>query len=206
MGSSDSAPTREAGGGDPGTRERLIAAGIELFGKKGFHGCGLNEILHAADVPKGSFYHHFSSKGQFGVALVERARDLHLAKVQKVLENRRLSPATRLRSLFERSLAEWTRSGDLVERVVSKLAVEAGEENQAIRNAARCAHQQRNALLAQVIHEGQVAGEVVPSLHANHLANLLVTWWEGMNIRLQIDGAPQSAEDAVGLVFRSLLA
>lgn len=26
----------------------------------GFHGCGLGEVLQAADVPKGSFYHHFS--------------------------------------------------------------------------------------------------------------------------------------------------
>lgn len=36
---------------------------------KGFSAVGLNEILTAASVPKGSFYNDFSSKDALGEAL-----------------------------------------------------------------------------------------------------------------------------------------
>ncbi len=38
---------------------------------RGFTGMGLSELLKTAEVPKGSFYHYFRSKGAFGVALLE---------------------------------------------------------------------------------------------------------------------------------------
>jgi len=37
---------------------------------KGFSVVGLNEVLKSAGVPKGSFYHYFSSKDAFGEALL----------------------------------------------------------------------------------------------------------------------------------------
>jgi AcrR family transcriptional regulator len=40
--------------------------------RHGYGATGLQEILHAAGVPKGSFYHHFHSKEEFTVALIER--------------------------------------------------------------------------------------------------------------------------------------
>ena len=40
------------------------------MGRKGYSGVGLTEILTAAGVPKGSFYHYFASKDAFGEAMV----------------------------------------------------------------------------------------------------------------------------------------
>jgi TetR/AcrR family transcriptional regulator, transcriptional repressor for nem operon len=52
------------------TKERIIEAAEGLMLEKSFHSVGLNEILAAVEVPKGSFYHHFSSKEQFGVEML----------------------------------------------------------------------------------------------------------------------------------------
>ena len=41
------------------TKERLIATTAELIRKKGFLAIGINEVLSAVEVPKGSLYHHF---------------------------------------------------------------------------------------------------------------------------------------------------
>ncbi|HKB16750.1 MAG TPA: TetR/AcrR family transcriptional regulator, partial [Planctomycetota bacterium] len=49
-----------------GTRERILEAGAEAIAEKSYEGCGLAEILERADVPKGSFYHYFGSKEDFG--------------------------------------------------------------------------------------------------------------------------------------------
>ena len=37
--------------------------------ERSFHSVGLNQILASVKVPKGSFYHYFESKEQFGVEI-----------------------------------------------------------------------------------------------------------------------------------------
>src|SRR5215471_9072048 len=50
------------------TREHLIDVGLGLMHQNGYNATGLTDILKAADVPKGSFYHHFGSKEEFAAA------------------------------------------------------------------------------------------------------------------------------------------
>jgi TetR/AcrR family transcriptional repressor of nem operon len=54
------------------TREHILSTAEPLVLGKGFTALGLTELLSAAGVPKGSFYHYFRSKEQFGQALLER--------------------------------------------------------------------------------------------------------------------------------------
>ena len=55
------------------TRERLLTAAQRLFRKRGYHATGLNDILEAAQAPKGSLYHHFpGGKEAIGVCVVEK--------------------------------------------------------------------------------------------------------------------------------------
>ena len=54
------------------TREHLIDVGLGLMHQNGYNATGLSDILKAADVPKGSFYHHFGSKEEFAAAALER--------------------------------------------------------------------------------------------------------------------------------------
>src|SRR5574337_1959891 len=53
------------------TREALIRAGLELLTEKGFNSVGVEEVLRRVGVPKGSFYHYFSSKDDFGRQALE---------------------------------------------------------------------------------------------------------------------------------------
>jgi TetR/AcrR family transcriptional repressor of nem operon len=43
----------------PNTRNRIIETGAEIIHRKGFNHTGIQEILNAASVPKGSFYNYF---------------------------------------------------------------------------------------------------------------------------------------------------
>ena len=45
----------------PSAKDQLFDCGERLIAHKGFVGVGLAEILSAAGVPKGSFYHYFGS-------------------------------------------------------------------------------------------------------------------------------------------------
>jgi TetR/AcrR family transcriptional repressor of nem operon len=61
------------------TRERILDSAQELVLARGFAGTSLDEVLTAAGVTKGGFFHHFHSKADLGTALVDRYARADLA-------------------------------------------------------------------------------------------------------------------------------
>ncbi|HEX8800857.1 MAG TPA: TetR/AcrR family transcriptional regulator, partial [Terriglobales bacterium] len=45
---------------------------LDLMHQHGYQATGVKEILHSANVPKGSFHHHFGSKEDFAAAALEK--------------------------------------------------------------------------------------------------------------------------------------
>jgi AcrR family transcriptional regulator len=53
------------------TKDRILGHGAQIIHHKGFKNTGIQEILHSAGVPKGSFYFYFKSKEDFGLELID---------------------------------------------------------------------------------------------------------------------------------------
>lgn len=71
---------------DPvGTRQALVDAAVDLFGRDGFDATSVQSIVKRANVTKGSFYHHFESKEALLFEIHERFIDAHLARVDAAL-------------------------------------------------------------------------------------------------------------------------
>ncbi len=64
------------------TRERIIGQAARLFALKGYHDTKLEDVLKAADVTTGAFFHHFQSKEDLGFAVIDR----HMQKRRQQLE------------------------------------------------------------------------------------------------------------------------
>jgi TetR/AcrR family transcriptional repressor of nem operon len=54
----------------PGTKQRLIDAGVGLMRSRGFNATSLDDICAAAGVTKGGFFHYFKSKDEIARAAV----------------------------------------------------------------------------------------------------------------------------------------
>lgn len=67
-------------------RRHILDTARPIIGSKGFSAVGLNEILVAAEIPKGSFYHYFASKEAFGEALLEQYFTAYLARIDALLD------------------------------------------------------------------------------------------------------------------------
>src|SRR5688572_11781096 len=93
------------------TKERILDAAEEIMLTKSFHSVGLNEILTAVKVPKGSFYHYFDSKEQFGVELLRHYTQEHTARLKRVLFSQDLNPLERLAAYFNGAIARMMESG-----------------------------------------------------------------------------------------------
>lgn len=54
------------------TRESIVAAARELFGKHGYEGTSIGAVLEAAGVARGALYHHFATKEELFDAVLDR--------------------------------------------------------------------------------------------------------------------------------------
>ena len=75
------------------TRHDLMNIARRLFSEHGFSGTALADIQQASGLTKGAFYHHFRSKEDMALALLESARAEY--------ERRLIAPA----------MAAWVREG-----------------------------------------------------------------------------------------------
>ncbi len=68
------------------SRAALISAAVDLFGKQGFHGTSMQEMVDAAGLTKGAFYHHFNSKIDVLYVIHDEFIDRTLAHQQAIVE------------------------------------------------------------------------------------------------------------------------
>ena len=83
------------------TRESLLRAGMQILTETGFMNSGIDPILKSVGVPKGSFYHYFSSKEAFGIAVLERYSRYFENKLDKFLLDDAFTPLERLRNFAQ---------------------------------------------------------------------------------------------------------
>ncbi len=62
-------------------RENLLNQGVSMLMGQGYHGTGLQEILDAVNIPKGSFYNYFGSKENFGAEVIQHYIDPFIAQL-----------------------------------------------------------------------------------------------------------------------------
>jgi TetR/AcrR family transcriptional repressor of nem operon len=198
-------PTTKTAAKESGTRERILEVGAKAISDKSFNSCGLSEILSLAKVPKGSFYHYFQSKEDFGVALIEKASEEFVEVLRPILSDRKKSPLQRLRALFELNREHCVENGAARQCLIPKLALETSQLSEPVHAAVKCAYDEWCALLARVLREAQAAGEVSKKRDPERLASLLVMFWEGATIRMQIDRSIRPLDDFLDFVFDTLL-
>lgn len=79
------------------SRERLIAVATELFGERGYHQTGTEEIVRRSGVTRGSLYHHFADKQALFEAVFDRADEAVSVAVR-----------ARARSAYDDGADSWT--------------------------------------------------------------------------------------------------
>jgi len=64
------------------TREKILQAAARLIALKGYHDAKLEEVLDAAQVTKGAFFHHFHDREDLGFAVL----DWHMGQRRQLLD------------------------------------------------------------------------------------------------------------------------
>src|SRR3954463_16066161 len=87
--------------GKESTKSTLLDAGKQVFLEKGYNNAGIEAILQAAGVPKGSFYYYFESKEDFGLQVINRFGESIHGDLDLALGDTTGSPLGRFRAYFQ---------------------------------------------------------------------------------------------------------
>ena len=86
---------------DRDTKTVILDTAKSIILTKGYTATGLNEILSSAGVPKGSFYHLFKTKENFGRELMKKYLTDTAELFRYFLRNPVVNPFERFISLYD---------------------------------------------------------------------------------------------------------
>ena len=78
------------------TRDDILMAAAQVFNQKGYHAASMQDIANTVHLQKASLYHHVSSKQEILLELLDRALELLIKRLQKVVDQSDL-PEQKLR-------------------------------------------------------------------------------------------------------------
>jgi TetR/AcrR family transcriptional repressor of nem operon len=185
-------------------RQHLLKTGNSIIIGKGFAAVGLNEILTAAGVPKGSFYHYFKSKELFGVAMLEDYVADYLLSMDAVL---RVPGRTAADSLIAYWLGWIDAQADSCKDcrcLVVKLGSEVSDMSEPMRLALLRGTDQIVARLATCIEQALLDGSLSAIAQPHHTALVLYQMWLGAAMLTKLRRDP-SALDAALQATRAML-
>jgi len=79
------------------SRSALLELGMDIMLEKGYTNTGIQEILTALSIPKGSFYHYFDSKESYAIEVIRHYDQKHTANLLRILRNPKQTPLARLK-------------------------------------------------------------------------------------------------------------
>ena len=163
-------------------RQHILDTGKMVIVGKGFSAVGLAEILNAAKVPKGSFYHYFKSKEVFGEALLEDYFAGYNQRLQSLFSDKSMTAAALLMTYWSR-WQDAQEGDDLTGKcLVVKLSAEVADLSELMRNALKQGTEKLIAQLTACIAEGIQDGSLSASLIPEQCALALYELWLGATL------------------------
>ncbi len=184
------------------TKERILDAAEGLMLAKSFHSVGLNEILTAVQVPKGSFYHYFSSKEQFGVEMLKHyVAGATAYKTQMLLwPVPEVNPLQRLLTYLEGTIAKSHEAAGKCPCLVIKLAAEVGDFSEPMRQVLAEGSRHWIGLLEAVLSEGLARGSISDKVEPAAAAAVIQDLWTGAMQRAATTRDSAPLRDAVAFI------
>ncbi len=184
-------------------RQHIIDVARSLMTQKGYTAVGLTELLAAAGVPKGSFYHYFRSKDEFGQALLSEYFQEYLTRVDQQLAGSG-NGAERLLNY----LLYWAETQAFDHTDQKCLVVKLGAEVCDLSETMRVVLEKGTALIVEritrCVEQGKEDGSIESSLDASMLAEALYQMWLGASLLVKVNRTREPFDAALAMSRRLL--
>lgn len=175
-------------------RMRLIRTGVEILTEKGFSAVGIDEMVAAAGVAKGSFYHYFDSKEAYGLALIDAYADYYERRLDRCLGTGGREPLDRLRDFMADAKAGMARFGYRRGCLVGNLGQEMGILPEPFRARLIAVLRGWEARTETCLRAARAAGRIASDSDCRQMAQFFWIGWEGAVLRAKLERRPDALD------------
>lgn len=167
------------------TLQRILKIGGELIIQKGFNNVGLNEILSAVDIPKGSFYYYFKSKEDFGLQVIKNYGDESLKLLSGYFNDKTKDPKERMLSFFRDIRLVYIQKDFTEGCLLGNCSLELSDLKSSYAHGIAHELDRWENIFETCIAEGQADGSIGNPSDARKLAAYVLNNWEGAILRMK---------------------
>jgi len=186
-------------------RQRLLEKGSEIFHKKGFHHTGLNEILEAAGVPKGSFYFYFKNKEDFGLHVIDFFMEKYLAIADVHIANQNIPYLERFRKFLDEFLILFENNNYTGGCPIGNFSLEMSDLSEKFRQKLMNSFHKMQKKVLLFLEPAVENGELFIEGKKEDLADFIVNSWEGALMRVKVTRSRVPMILFYKIVFNDLL-
>ena len=186
------------------TRDVLIRCGMELLTEQGFAATGLDAVLKRATVPKGSFYHYFQSKTDFGEEVMKAYDAYFVRKLDRALLNESRAPLDRIADFVADAKAGMARHRYTRGCLVGNLSQELEALPADYRKSLDAIISGWEARIATCLRLARKQGAIARTADCNALAQFFWIGWEGAVMRARLVRGPGPLETFLNGFIRGL--
>lgn len=169
------------------TREGLLEVGQELFITSSFNSVGLNDILKKSGIPKGSFYHYFESKEDFGLQVIEFYSRRSVEELEAILADDSKSPYQQLKEYFASNINHFDSIDYCQGCLMANLSQELADVNEKLRCKINELSQQMVNRIAEVIEEMDGNEIGLRSMPSGDASKLIMNSWQGALMKMKLE-------------------
>lgn len=182
-------------------KELLLDTGIQYMIRHGYNATGIKGVLDEVKVPKGSFYHYFKSKEDFGVQVIARYVSYFNQLLDSFINNPKENPIETIRAFFIEVMRQFREKGYTEGCLLGNLGAEISDNNELCRKALTSGVSDIQVRFADLLKQGQDDGLVRADVPAEQLAEFMVNAWEGSLLRMKIDKSQMPLEQSLSLML-----
>lgn len=187
------------------TKRRLVETGLSMMLERGYNDLGIQALLEATGIPRGSFYHHFKDKEDFALQVVDRYMEEVHAGLDACLGDSALSPLARVRGFFEATRENYRDQGYLG-CLLGGLGQELSGVNETFRRKIQGCFTAISLRISECLDQACDSGEIAPGTDTRQMADLLVDCWEGAALRTRLRRDPQPLGAMLDFYFAKVAA
>lgn len=186
------------------TRQHLLKQGMAMLLRQGYHALGIAVVLEATKTPKGSFYHHFKSKEDFGLQVIDLYMEGVHAGLDQCLGDKSLPPLQRVRRFFEATEKKYRDEGYLG-CLLGGLGQELSGISEVFRRKVEQCFSEIARRIAACLQEAIKQGDLPKKTNPQIMAELLVNCWEGAALRTRMRRDPAPLREMLDFYFRTAI-
>lgn len=185
------------------TKLRLIQTGLRLMLARGYNATGVQDLLTEAAVPRGSFYHHFATKEDFAVQVIDLYASAVHELIAATMENAALPPLERVRAFFVGVRQAYESEGYLG-CFLGALGQELSGTSELFRHKIEDCIDGIAGHVALCFEEARLRGDLPASADPVRMADILVDIWEGAALRSRLARSERPLDGVVDFYLSSM--